>query len=581
MIAAVFTAACAGLGRPVVEACGASEDGVVSEATAFAVGAGVCSTVFLILGVFGLLRPGVLAAAFAGAVVVGARGLRGARRPRWPRPSGAIEAVLQAATAYALGVGFVKALAPVSDLDSLAYHLPLARHYLAAGAVRDVPWMIFARWPHAASLLYMPAEALGLDAAASLAHWTATLALVAAAGGAARRMIGPRAAWAAAALVAIQPALANFSGVPRVESWWALFFLLSQYWLWRRAEEDGRRRLVLAAVLAGLAASVKLLGVMDACLLTAWAAASSPRARRSGRAADAAVFAAVAAAFVVPWVVKTWLATGDPVWPFLAPPWPGTQDAAGVAARFWTFNRWPAGADAAFFLRYSPQFLIGSSVAGLFLSAGAPSPLPAMLAVAAVHAAAVAWNYEAWRYCVPCFPALALAAASGWANASRGVWTRRAAAAAVLVLGLKPVLSLSANNELFGALEARSSAYPDMTPQDAYRMRAIPGYGYYRAVDARLAGERRRVLLFSEALGGLLPHADVVWGSPVYQGLIAYDGMLKPRLQSLRVAYVSVDWSSPDLGTYGTGVVERMRAFLDENGKPVVSDGPRVLYRLE
>lgn len=164
-----------------------------------------------------------------------------------------------------------------------------------------------------------------------------------------------------------------------------------------------------------------------------------------------------------------------------------------------------------------------------------------------------------------------------------------AAASAALALALAPALSLSANNPLYGAAGIRSSARPDLAPRDAYRARAIPGFSYYRSVEAELAretrspGARPRVLLFSECLGALLPSSDWVCGSPVDQGVAAYDDPrgAEAALRRLGATHVSVDWDSPDLGVFGRGAVESLRAVLRRRGRAVVADGPRVLYRLE
>ncbi len=583
--AAALTLVCWGLGRPLVRLAGADGDGLVSELTAYALGAGTVAGVLLALGLLGGLTAPVLLAAAAVAVAAAAAGLRGASRPVLRAPKNAEESVLAALAAFALGTGLIRSLAPVTDWDALAYHLPLARIYLETGRIREIPWMIEAQWPHASSLLYIPGMALAGGRAAAATQWFASVAFVAAAGGVAGRWLGRRAGLTACALTAVQPVVARFFGVPRAEVWWGLCLLLSQYWLWRPG--GGRRRLVLAGALAGLAVSMKMFSVFDTGFLAA-AALVLGRETPARRVRDAAVFLAAAGAVCAPWFVKAWVGAGNPVWPFGANWLGGLWHPAAIAPRFAAFGRWPPSTDAAFVLRDGPQYLLLPAAAAL---AAVPWPpiLSAAAGVAVAHAASVSWTYEAWRYMTPVIPALAASAAWARERGSRGGAAARAAGAAVVVFGLLPAVTLSANNELFPVLELRSGRRPDLPPREAYLYAALPGYGYYRAADRALAAEsglgvKPRVLFFSEGLGGLL-NADSMWGSPLYQNLVDYDSLpdakaLYRRLRALSVTDVSVDWASSDMSFYGRRATPLMRAMLARDAVAVVSDGPRTLYRL-
>ncbi|MDE2142154.1 MAG: hypothetical protein KGJ84_07075 [Elusimicrobia bacterium] len=572
-----------GLGWTFLRAFAADDDGLVSEATAFAAGAGAIAGIILLLGVRGLLRPGALAAT---AVVSAVLAVRGA----WSRrssirsaavPSDRWEAVFQGVAAHVLFSGFIHALAPVSDYDVLVYHLPLARNYLKAGRIAADPWLIFAQWPHAASLLYLPAEALGLDSAASLLHWTATAAWISAVGAAAAGWIDRRAAWAAAAVLLAQPVVANFIGEPRVESWWALYVFLAFYWL-RRAQSgpSDSRRLALAGLLSGLAASVKLIGAFDAAALAGLAFfAGVPRSVKR-RAVDAAKFAAAALIPSAPWFAKTWLEMGNPVWPLASSLFGASWHSPHVAMLFVASSAWPHATTLAFALRQGPQFLLIPAAAAAFAATPVPAFLLLLAALAAAHGAAVAWSYEAWRYLIPVFPAAALAAAWAWERSGRSLFY-----SAALAVGLFPAVYAGGNNQLFAVLEVRSTLRPGVPPREMYLERSLDSYTYFRAADAALAsaGPGSRVLLFSECLSGLLK-ADAVCGNPIYQGVLSYDDLdgpdaLRASARALGITHVSVDWESPDLPTYGPRAADLMHATLARYADRILTVGPRSLYR--
>jgi len=577
LLAAAFLCACAwGTGRRLLRATATGAEEAERDAAAFALGAGLWATALLLLGLSGLFTPAAVLATTA-VVALAAWPECPRLRPGLPRIPTLSWGRLLAAGVLALAGWhvLVHALAPPTDADALAYHLALPDLYLEWGEVRRVPWIIFSHWPHLVSILYAVPLTLGLDNVAALMHAAAAAALVAAVFRVAREEFDAPTAWTAAAILAVQPALVRFAGTPRIEAWWALLHFLAFHSAWRWGRDGGRVWLLRAALLAGLAASVKLIGLASLAILGVWILL---RGKPSERVRCAAMTLGIGAAVASPWLLATWAATGSPIWPYLG-------GDGYLAERFSRLNVWPAWTDLTHLLRNGPQYLLVPAALAALGSLRSRSGLPPYLRFHAAtfvpYALLVAWNYEAWRYCVPWMPALALLIAWGAVRLWRRGGIRRAGAALLAGCALYPLLALNQSNALFAVLELRSNSHPDLAPREVYLRRTFPPYAAFRAATRRFAGAPVRIFLFHESMGYYLD-TDYLWGSPSVQGLVRYDELadgeaLRERLRDLGVTHVLVRQPMP-------GYYERRAAILARRmlrrSSPLLRERDHVLYAL-
>lgn len=549
---------------------------------------GAFGTALLAAGLAGTLALGIglCLAAVAAAGAAEAWSSRGSLRlPGRP----AKVPLWKTALAAALGAAFfhilINALAPPVGWDALAYHLAIPRLYLDADAVRRIPWLLQSHWPHLLELLYAVPLALGQESLAALLHAALSAALVFTVYRVGREEGGEAVGWTAAALLAAQPAFLEVAAEPHCDGALALFHLLACLALWRWSKTGGWGLLAAAGLCSGLAAAVKLQGLALTGALLVWLLLE-PR-RRAGAAAYL-FWAALPAA---PWYLKTWLAAGNPVWPFYSGLLGGRFQPELVAEGLVRLSAWRFPRDAGLFWRYGPQFLLLPAAGLAALAAGRGPRLPPLFGFLFLATAPLvlitARYHEAWRYLLPLMPAIALAAGWWCVQACRRTGPRRAAAVLLVALGLWPAAASTQSNELFAVLALHSRAMPGVPAAEVYRARQLPFYLFYRKAAAAVPpGER--VLLFREIRGYHL-RADYQWGDPVMQTQLLYDRLgspeeLRAELERRRLNFVLINEANglygPNEDYYSRRTLALMDALLARYGREVLREGPLVLHAL-
>ena len=559
-------------------------DGGIEELAALGLGVGAAGFLALIVGENGLYdRRGVgLVAALLASLAAG--GVRRLPRVAWKRAAhpSPLLVLCGAALLAALFHAAVRAVAPPTDWDCLAYHLALPKLYLGRGAVVELPWLLHSHWPHAMELLYGAALGAGRDGAAALAHAGLCAAWVLLVGLTAERW-GEADGWAAAAVAASQPVALSLAGLPHSDGAWAFLHLAAAAALWRWKESERRAWLLAGALLAGAAASCKLLGLLVLPVWLFWAGW-----RRGPRAA--AAFALAAALPVAPWLLKSWLGAGDPVWPLLPGVFGGRWGGPAIAAAYARANLWSSWPPAGELLRYGPLSLLIPTAAAALAAAARRDRWPEWLAFswlpAPLFAMAFFRHHEGWRFMLPLFPAFATTIAWQARRWSGRVRAAALAGAALVAGALWPAATAAESNELFAVLALRSSARPDADPRRLYLSRSLDHYDAYRDISRALAGTRARVLLFREIRGYYLD-VDYLWGDPYNQGLIDYRDLpdaraLRRRLAFLGVTHVLVNEElgmyAPGSGYYDARTLALMAGALA--GAPAERFGPLSLHRL-
>jgi hypothetical protein len=222
-------------------------------------------------------------------------------------------------TLLILGFTLLTALAPPIKFDALVYHLALPRQYLLVGRMVYIPQNMFWGMPQTAEMLYTWAMSLGGEPAAVVLGWLAGLVTLLGLMGliADRLGIGP----ACAGVAALICGLTLSSGLAwGYNDWWVILFglgfLIS---LAKWAEDHSPGLLALSGLFAGLALSTKYTaGLILMCgsvvILWNWKSAGV-----RGTVKALFQFGLPALLVFIPWLLKNWLATGNPFYPILFP----------------------------------------------------------------------------------------------------------------------------------------------------------------------------------------------------------------------------------------------------------------------
>jgi hypothetical protein len=209
------------------------------------------------------------------------------------------------------------AMAPEWSPDGASYHLGLVLKLYRSHGFLPIPADFYKNMPAGVEMLFLPAFAFGKHSAAAMVHFLFLLVLPLLVVNFGRRFHLTEAGVFAALLVFASP-MAGIDGtsayvdIALATVLFALFYVLE---IWER--ERARGLLAAAGLLAGFAFSIKYtggIGLVYALLYAGW------RRRRSGLPVvrPLALLISVALIFILPWTVKSWIMTGNPVIPFLS-----------------------------------------------------------------------------------------------------------------------------------------------------------------------------------------------------------------------------------------------------------------------
>jgi hypothetical protein len=305
-----------------------------------AIGAAIWSLTWFFLGLLGLYGPAaaiILTVAGLGLGVAGFLRLREIRNEsRTPESPSGIDRLLLFLAAVPVVLALIAAVAPPTAKDTLLYHFALPKAFIAQHSNAFVEGNIASYLSLGAEMHNVWAMLLGglidqrtTEAAAGAVNWLFFPLLLAAIFGWARELnIDRRLSLIAVLIVATVPTAYHVASNAYVDVELALYLTLTVYGLARWWRSLGNGWLVLTAIFLGAALSIKLTTLFifaAAALVIIFRAREAKEdsvqaGRLVGYGFAALIFAGVIAS---PWYLRTWVATGSPVFPFYMSMWEG------------------------------------------------------------------------------------------------------------------------------------------------------------------------------------------------------------------------------------------------------------------
>ncbi|HXU64099.1 MAG TPA: hypothetical protein VN962_20510 [Polyangia bacterium] len=480
------------------------EQALLGWTTAFALGSGITALVVVLLGGLRLLGRGSVELVTAASIVVGIAQIRRVSIPGVLQPIRGAVAHLRdcsrlertgwTAAAGLFVVILFATLAPPSAMDATVYHLRIPKEFLATGSwnVNDVTQSYY---PLNVEMLYLVGLAIGGPTLAALLHCALGAAAVLTACAWTRQLGDDEGAAVWAALSLGMTALFTWESTSAfIDLGTALWCSLALLWA-ARARGGGAER-VLAGLLAGFAAGSKLTGALVGVLACATALMVAPRGKRRAALGQALVVGVVCLACVLPWYLRDWQLTGNPIYPVAWRWLGGPSDPTKIIALStkYGYGRSVGHLLLAPFelLARSDEFDQGWSV-GPALVALAPLGFAVARRGAVRVSAAVAcaawcliwfWLSPQTRLLLPVLPILAGFAGLGAAAALRSRGALRFAAMAALVITAAEGLALGA---AMAATSARVVLGLESAP--AFLRRLTWHYGAYEETDRRLPAD--------------------------------------------------------------------------------------------
>ncbi len=471
------------------------------------VGLGVQQYVAFGLGIAGALRPAAIwAALIIETVALGPDIVRIARAAarslatRWRhRPSTAV-CLLVAAVVLALVPMYLQAMAPCTDPDGLSHRLTPAKRWLQQGNLDHLPTITMSLWPMGGDMLYVIGLGIWSDTAAKTMHFLFGALMLLGAFALGRRLAGETVGAAAMALCVLRlktpPDLLGMFGSAYMDLavGAAVTASLLSWAIWRDTRHNGW--LAVVGLLTGFAATYKLLMLSLGPTLALLVLIDLRRRREPclGRAAQVLLLSALVP---MPWLVRTWSITGNPLYPMLSGVFPSrwwSHETGSLFGGYMRYYNWSPTRSWSLATRKIILLASTASIVGL----GALMTWrwqnrrgAALAAVITVVAAGAVWTTGPYfRYLAPIAPT-AVVLALVWLAEQRRV-ARFIPQAAIAIVALTIAVSLPS-----AAREGRTSfaVTAGLMSRDAYLDSKITNMAVWRYANANLPQDARIALV--------------------------------------------------------------------------------------
>ena len=207
-------------------------------------------------------------------------------------------------------------LTPETFYDSMVYHLAVPEYWLSHHGLSDFPTDFFSNYPYGAETYFLNGLVFQGTESAKMLHAVALGVCALLAGGWARELGGPRSGYLALGLVLTLPHFAINTWTTQVEGFLALAVVLFIYALNRWVVSPSLSWAFTTGLFAGLAVGVKYNGAI--VIVAALAVLVFQKSVLKGKDLwrPTLLFAAAFLLTAGPWVLKNWVYTGNPAFPY-------------------------------------------------------------------------------------------------------------------------------------------------------------------------------------------------------------------------------------------------------------------------
>jgi hypothetical protein len=237
-----------------------------------------------------------------------------------------LDGILAASTFLILAMAFVISLSPPLAFDALVYHLTIPRLYLQAGKIYYMPQIMFWGMPQTGEMLYTWGMGLAGEQTAALIGWGFGLLTLTGLAGTLQAYVSRRVAWVAVASLIAGYTLAvslSWAYIDWLMGLWGFCFFLS-FLEWRFTQKY--RSLFAAGAFAGFAFATKYTGgilavigifMLGCDILLTRSKVQDGANRFAIFLQRGLVFCGPAGLVALAWLVKNWIAAGNPFYPLL------------------------------------------------------------------------------------------------------------------------------------------------------------------------------------------------------------------------------------------------------------------------
>lgn len=491
----------------------------------------------------------------------------------------------------------IPALAPPTsaDWDSLAYHLAVPKLYLQHGGYFYIDFASHSNFPFLVEMLYTPALSIGDAVGAKLVHYLYGVLLAFSVALLAKRHFHPKAAPLAALAIASMPLVMWEATTAYIDLATALYTIIAVYLLLEYLDNPALSYLIGCGIAAGFAASTKFTGIALFPMLAVWLLIDRFCANRSVQWKQSLLLCGAALLTCSPWYLKSFVYTGNPVYPFFYSIFGGRNWTQSLADNYSTLQaKFGLGHDLAsfIFLPYDLTFhsarfydTPGLFVGPIFLIA-VPLLLIAKYRSAKLFgltmffmAQLVCWFAltQQSRYLVPAFAVLAVIIAAitytekSLGNARKAFYAIFIATAAFGVLTLSSLISQS-SPYVFGS-----------QTRQQYLARALPIFPAQQWINTHTPTDTR-VALFGDTRGFYLDR-PYIWADPGHNSTFTRDfdcaDEFLAYLKTYQISYIMINTHIFPSRDQSSGTAKLIYEAIDNGRLQMVFEGSAVVLKVK
>ena len=562
---------CAAFGRKLLAFLRVKMEGALEESVfGVALGFGVVAYLILGIGLLGLLRAEALGVLM---ILIGVWSVRefvailfelvqGARS--WAgRRSDKVGQVVLFAVAAAGALVLLRSLAPPSalDWDALSYHLAVPKIYLRHHKIIYVPFTSHSNLPFLLEMLYTLGLSFGSIGAAKLFHFATYAVSALAVYSLSRRHLNAGIGRLAALIFLTVPVVMWEAGNAYSDIATALYVTSAAYAVLNWEQTRSGVWLTVCAIMCGFALSTKVFAVVPIAALCLWILFA---AKDRGKGFRSALLVALLALVVgSPWYIKSYVYTGNPVYPFLYSIFGGKYWSASAAAAYSNSQSifgmghglkqlllapWNLTVHGNYFFDDPNNPKLFSFIGGVFLAfiplgvlAGGRGKVAARLGLVCL-AYGIAWFFlmQQVRYLIGVLPLLAVLAAWGLDAVNRTWKSTRYIANGFLAMCV--LLSLFTGYLL--CLDCARAAL-GLEPPAEYLSRTLDTYDAQAYANDSLPADAK-IVFFDEVRGFYLDR-EYMWGNPGHHEMTLWSSFhngsdMARYFRSKGFTYALVNW---------------------------------------
>lgn len=215
---------------------------------------------------------------------------------------------------------FANALVPPYNYDAVAYHLAIPKIFIEHNSIDFISFIPYSNWPLETELLFTLSLLISSEVLAHLITWFAFVLVCVSLFNFGRKYFNSEVGLLAALIFSSTPMVTTLAGTGLIELPLTLYTLLAILTFFDWLNSGERQHLIISAVFGGLAASTKLNAALVPLIIgiiLVYVLFKRKQFNLSKIIGFFVLYGAIAFVVVAPWYIKTWIQTGNPVWPFL------------------------------------------------------------------------------------------------------------------------------------------------------------------------------------------------------------------------------------------------------------------------